>query len=110
MLDIIAIQGKAKSTIPCSRCQEHAINHCTKCRVFMCKKCSELHNFWLNKKNDKVLSLEKLSNPEMRRNLYCIKHDNKILEYYCETCKELCCIECVVLNHQKLNHSWVPLC
>ena len=113
MLEIMAIQEKAKTSIPCSRCQEPAINHCTTCEVFMCEKCSEWHNFWPSNKNDNVLSLKELSNSEsqvtMRRKLYCIKHDDKILEYYCETCKELCCIDCVVLNHQKPNHSCVPL-
>ena len=113
MLEIMAIQEKAKTTIPCSRCQEPAINYCTTCEVFMCKKCSESHNFWPSNKNDNVLSLKELSNSEsqvtMRRKLYCIKHDDKILEYYCETCKELCCIDCVVLNHQKSNHFCVPL-
>ena len=40
-----------------------------------------------------------------------MKHDDKILECYCETCKdlELCCINCVVLNHQKPNHSCVAI-
>ena len=113
MLEIMAIQEKAKATIPCSRCQEPAINYCTSCEVFMCKKCSDLHNFWPKNKNDNVLSLKDLSNSEsqltMRRKLYCIKHDDKILEYYCETCEELCCIDCVVLIHQKPNHSCVPL-
>ena len=45
----------------------------------------------------------------MQRKLYCMKHDNKIPESYCETCKELCCINCVVLNHQKPNHSCVGI-
>ena len=109
----MAIQEKAKTTIPCSRCQEPAINYCTSCEVFMCKKCSDLHNFWPKNKNDNVLSLKDLSNSEsqltLRRKLSCIKHDDKILEYYCEACQELCCIDCVVLNHQKPNHSCVPL-
>ena len=109
----MAIQEKAKTTIPCSRCQEPAMNYCTTCEVFMCKKCSESHNFWPKNKNDNVLSLTDLRNSEsqltLRRKLYCIKHDDKILEYYCETCQELCCIDCVVLNHQKSNHCCVPL-
>ena len=47
----------------------------------------------------------------MQRKLYCMKHYDKILECYCETCKELCCINCVVLNHQKpiANHSCVAI-
>ena len=109
----MAVEEKAKTTIPCSRCQESAINYCSSCEVFMCKNCSDLHNFWPKNKNDNVLSLEELSNSEsqvtIRKKLYCIKHDDKILECYCETCKELCCVDCVVLDHQKSNHSCVPL-
>ena len=113
MLEIMAIQENAKTGIPCSRCEDPAINNCTSCEVFMCKKCSNLHNSWPNDKNHNVLSLEELSNSEnqlrMRRKLYCIKHDDKKLEYHCETCKELCCIDCVVVNHQKPHHCCVPL-
>ena len=45
----------------------------------------------------------------MERKLYCVKHEDKILKCYCETCKELCRINCVVLNHQKPNHSCVGI-
>ena len=113
MLEIIAIQEKAKTTIPCSRCKEPAINHCTTCEVFMCKKCSESHDSWPNNKNDNVLSLQELNNPKsqikMRRKIYCIEHEDEVLKYFCETCKELCCIDCVVLNHQKPKHSCVAV-
>ena len=100
MLDIMAIQHeRAKATIACSRCREPAINHCTTCEVFMCKKCSDLHDFWPSNKNDNVLSLKELGNAEsqakIKRKLYCLKHKEKIVEYYCETCKELSCIHCV---------------
>jgi hypothetical protein len=113
MLEIMAIQQKAKTSTACSRCQDPAINHCASCEMFMCKKCSEWHDSWPGIKNHNVLSVQELSNPEsqvkMRRKLYCINHEDKILEYYCETCKELCCIDCVVLNHTKPNHSCVAM-
>jgi tripartite motif-containing protein 2/3 len=112
MLEIMAIQQKAKTSTACSRCQDPAINHCPSCEIFMCNKCSESHDGWF--KNHNVLSVQELGNPEsqvkMRRKLYCTKHKHKILEYYCETCKELCCIDCVVLNHTKPNHSCVAMC
>jgi hypothetical protein len=113
MLEIMAIQQKAKISTACSRCQDPAINHCASCEIFLCKKCSGLHNTWPANKNHNVLSVQELSNPEsqvkMRSKLYCMKHEDKILEYYCETCKELCCIHCLVLNHQKQNHSCVAV-
>ena len=113
MLEIIAIQQKAKASATCLRCQDPAINHCASCEMFMCKKCSESHDFWLGNKSHNVLSVEELGNPEsqgrMRRKLYCLKHEDKVLEYYCQMCKELCCIDCVVLNHTKPNHSCLPM-
>ena len=113
MLEIMAIQEKAKASPKCSHCQDPAINHCASCEMFMCKKCSDWHSSWPVIKNHNVLCVQELSNREnemkMKRKLYCLKHDEKILEYYCETCKELCCIDCVVLNHQKPNHSCVGI-
>ena len=107
MLENMAIQQKAKASPACSRCLEPAINHCASCEVFLCKKCSESHDSWL--KNHDVLSLQELINPKsqvkIKRKLYCVKHEGEMLKYYCETCKELCCIDCVVLNHQKPEHS-----
>ena len=113
MLEIIAIQEKAKASPVCSRCQDPAFSHCSSCEMFMCKKCSEWHDTWPANKSHNVLYVDELSKPKsqikMERKLYCMKHDDKILECYCETCQELCCINCVVLNHQKPNHSCVAI-
>ena len=65
-------------------------------------------------KDHDVLSVEELSNPQSQvkmrsKLLYCVKHKDKILEFYCETCKELSCLHCMVLNHIKQNHSCVSV-
>ena len=113
MLEIMAIQRKAKTSTACSRCQDPAINHCASCEIFMCEKCSQWHDTWPANKNHNALSVQELSNPEsqvkMRRKLCCMKHEDEVLKYYCETCKELSCIDCVVLNHQKPSHSCVAV-
>ena len=112
MLEIIALQEKAKASPQCSDCEDWAINHCASCEIFLCKKCSQSHDRWI--KNHNMLSMEELvKNPEsqakIRSKLYCEKHKEEVLKYYCETCKELCCIDCVVLKHQKENHSCVAV-
>ena len=111
MLEIMQIQEKANQSTTCSHCQVPAISHCTLCEIFMCEKCSASHGRWL--KNHDVLSVDELGNLEsqlrIRKKVYCTKHQDKILEYYCETCKELCCIHCLVLNHQKQSHSCVAV-
>jgi hypothetical protein len=112
MLEVLAIQQEAK-VAPCSSCQETATSRCMTCEMFMCEKCSKYHAMWPVMKEHDVLSVEELSNPEsrvrVRSKLYCAKHKDKILEYYCETCKELSCIHCMVLNHTKQNHSCVSV-
>ena len=114
MLEIMAIQEKAKASTVCFRCKDPAVKFCTTCEMLLCKKClTEFHDFWPANKNHNVLSVEEMSNPEsqvrMRRKHYCTEHNEKILEYFCETCKELSCIDCVVLNHQKSEHSCVAV-
>ena len=64
MLEIMAIQEKAKASSACSHCQDPAINHCASCEMFMCKKCSDWHDIWPGNKNHNVLSVEELSKPE----------------------------------------------
>ena len=106
-------EDKAKASATCSRCQDPAINHCVSCDMFMCAKCSELHDFWPGNKSHKVMSAQNLGNPEsqgnMSRKFHCTKHEDKVLEIYCETCKELCCIHCMFSIHTKQNHSCVAV-
>ena len=113
MLEILAIQGKAKASPACSHCQDPAISHCALCGMFMCEKCATWHDIWPGNKNHNVLPVGELSNREshmkMKRKLYCGEHKEEVLKYYCETCKKLCCMDCVILNHQKPNHSCVPV-
>ena len=110
MLEIMAIQRQAKAA-RCSSCQETAVSRCMTCEMFMCEECFNSHAMWPVMKDHDVLSLEELSNPQsqvkMRSKLYCVKHKDKILKFYCETCKELSCLHCMVLNHIKQNHSCV---
>ena len=111
LLEIMAAQEKARTTTSCSRCQNPANSHCISCEVSMCKKCSERHDGWF--RDHEVLSIEEVGSPEsqakMKTKLYCMKHKDKIVEYHCNSCKELCCIDCVVLNHQKPKHSCVAV-
>ena len=81
MLEIMAIQEKAKESAACFRCKDPAISHCTSCEIFMCKKCSKSHDDWPIHKNHNLLSVEELSNPEsqigMRKKLYCTEHEDE---------------------------------
>ncbi|XP_028413827.1 E3 ubiquitin-protein ligase TRIM33-like [Dendronephthya gigantea] len=113
ILEIMEIQQKAKASTACSRCHNPAINLCVSCEIRMCKKCSEAHDNWFTKKNHEVLSIQELSMPEgqakVKSKPYCKQHKENVLEVYCETCKELCCIHCMLLSHQRPDHSCVAV-
>ena len=107
-------ENNTEASATCSRCQDPAVNHCATCDMFMCKKCSEWHDVWPGNKIHKVISAQKVGYPESyagntRRKIHCTKHEDKVLEIYCETCKELCCIHCMFSIHTKQNHSCVAV-
>ena len=56
--------------------------------------------------------MEELAKPENRAKARgkprCEKH-NKVLKFYCETCRALVCRYCVDVNHPRPEHSWFPL-
>ena len=109
----MATQEKAKTSSACSCCKDLAINHCASCEMFMCKNCSEWHNNWPANKELNVLSVDELKNPEsqakIRKKLLCNKHEDKVLEIFCQTCNDLCCVYCMFSNHLKQNHSGVTV-
>ena len=112
MLEIMAVQENSKISATCSRCKDPAVNFCTTCEMLLCKKClTEFYDFWPANKNHNALSVEEMSNHEshekMRKEFNCNKHRNKVQEIFCETCNDLCCINCMSSNH--LKHSCVAV-
>jgi hypothetical protein len=115
MLDIMKIQKAQK--LPCEACkgQGPAQCRCIGCEHYLCKNCLNAHNNRSDFKNHDVLTLEELTKPEnqskARAKPRCQKHghENKpTLEIYCNTCEELACINCVVLDHPPA-HDYQPI-
>ena len=75
----------------CQCCESAAVYRCLTCEMFICENCSDWHNKWPDHKKHTVLSINELNSPEgqtkMKSKLYCRKHQDKTLKFYCETCK-----------------------
>ena len=112
MLETMAIQRQAKGA-RCSCCRETAVSRCMTCEMYMCGNCSNSHAMWPIMKDHDVIPVKELSNPQSpvktRNKLHCMKHKDKILEFYCETYQKLSCMHCMVLNHAKKQHRCVSL-
>ncbi len=116
MLDILKIQQQAQK-LPCESCKAQfpATARCIDCERYLCKNCLTTHNNWLDFKDHAVLTLEELAKPENQAKTKgkprCQKHghEKKAYAFYCGTCQELICINCVVMDHPKPDHSCQPL-
>ena len=113
MLELLTLQQQAQR-IDCQSCKakDPATSRCISCENYLCGKCLETHNNWPAFEDHVVLTLEELAKPEnqakARGKPRCEKHD-KVLKFYCETCKILVCRYCADVNHIRPEHTWFPL-
>ena len=111
MLELLSLQEQA---VKCQSCKAKntATSRCISCENYLCEKCLEAHNNWPAFEDHVVLTIEELAKPENRAKARekprCEKHD-KVMKFYCETCKFLVCRHCADVNHARLGHTWFPL-
>ena len=112
LLEMLSIQQQL-SHIQCDVCKSNVsgLSKCIECERYLCGNCLTTHNNWPDFKNHDVLTLEELAKPENQSKAKakprCNKkgHGNNPLEFFCNTCNELACLTCVVLDHPKPNHE-----
>ncbi|XP_028392261.1 E3 ubiquitin-protein ligase TRIM33-like isoform X2 [Dendronephthya gigantea] len=118
LLDILPVIQQQTQKLHCESCKvaEASVTHrCIECERYLCKNCLTAHNNWPDFKQHDVMTLAELAKPEnqgkARGKPRCKKegHGIKPLVFYCNTCEELACINCVVLNHSKANHDYQPV-
>ncbi|XP_028392035.1 E3 ubiquitin-protein ligase TRIM33-like isoform X2 [Dendronephthya gigantea] len=98
----------------CESCeaQRPVTCRCIECERFLCEDCLKTHNNWQDFEQHVVLTLEELTKPENQNKAknkpgLCQKkgHGNKPYEFYCDTCQELACINCVLLDQSGPGHN-----
>ena len=84
----------------CEECDEDdpVIVFCTVCKSFLCHFCKESHKYSKSHCSHNLVSLTELrSNKDLIQSKSkfptCQEHDLE-LEYYCETCEKLVCVQC----------------
>ena len=106
MLEVLAIQRRPNKIL-CSTCERKppAISRCIECEKYLCRECLTAHGNWPDFKKHTVFTMEELVKPEnqdkTREKSTCKQHENETFKYYCQTCKKLACIHCVLLEHNK---------
>ena len=84
----------------CEECDEDdsVVVFCTDCKLFLCHYCKESHKYSKSHCSHNLISLTELRNNKdliQSKSKFptCQEHDIE-LEYYCETCEKLVCVQC----------------
>ena len=89
-----------ETELRCEECDEDdsVVVFCTDCKLFLCHYCKESHKYSKSHCSHNLISLTELrSNKDLIQSKSkfptCQEHDIE-LEYYCETCEKLMCVQC----------------
>ena len=110
-----AFNKAAESTeTQCDSCEDgKATGYCRDCGDFVCDDCQAAHNRLRRMKNYQIITLEEVQAqatnliPPKKAVPRCLKHLNKKLKIYCETCGELICSDCTIRRHKDHNYNLV---
>lgn len=99
------------AALQCTSCKsaEPAISRCHDCATFLCVNCDDAHKRMRCFENHQVSALENLRNSDetvaaIHKPIHCAMHTGGSLEYYCFKCQVPICKDCVVGEHQDIEH------
>ncbi|KAH3835321.1 brain tumor protein-like isoform X2 [Dreissena polymorpha] len=94
------------SALHCTGCKSkdtNAVARCFDCANFLCANCVMAHQFMHCFEGHRVSSLTDLrnnkENGKMGKPLYCPRHKQEELKFYCKTCSIPICKECTMFEH-----------
>ena len=113
MLDIALINASDSQPVPCSSCDtsSSANSRCIDCGEFLCESCFSIHMRIRQTKEHKVLQIHELwaSKTEnvLHRPAFCRIHQSEQLRYYCDTCNEAACRDCLIVEHRQHKYDYI---
>ncbi|OWF55078.1 transcription intermediary factor 1-beta-like [Mizuhopecten yessoensis] len=85
----------------CDICQQRTpkMTHCYQCEQNMCESCVAYHARVESTKDHNTGEITEPDRPRDRHIVRCFIH-NAEMQYYCEECKELICLDCNMTSHK----------
>ena len=113
LLDALPVTECKTSRVKCGNCdkrrQESA--YCFTCCSFWCEDCLPLHNRIKTFKEHHALALKHFGNEDFKnifkQPTFCVKHEKKELELFCQVCKTTICNSCALIDHE--GHAKITL-
>lgn len=116
MLDIALINSSDRKPVPCSSCDSTnpATSRCVDCGEFLCENCYVVHKRIRQTKDHKILTISELleskTGEDLHRPAFCGIHRSEQLKYYCETCNQAVCRDCVLIEHRQHKYNYIKDC
>ncbi|XP_048577411.1 uncharacterized protein LOC116611725 [Nematostella vectensis] len=109
VLPLLTPVDSKKKTV-CQMCDsgEPAQGRCNECDHFVCEQCISAHKRFRPLQHHTILSLDEIKSGKllaMSKTSYCTKHEGEVLKLFCESCKEVICRDCTVVDHK--NHDYL---
>lgn len=108
---LMKVNGKVEAK--CEKCSHKSVkatSFCPECSKFICDLCVTIHKSWSEFSSHAVISMVTLKQsyrkyiPEKEEQTSCTLH-SKECTFYCESCEELICHECIVKGHRDHQYN-----
>ncbi|XP_076683691.1 protein meiotic P26 isoform X3 [Andrena cerasifolii] len=112
ILDMSAIESMAVLCTSC-KAKESAVARCSDCANFLCPNCNTAHQFMRCFESHKVVAFEDLKQSNeaipIHKPIFCEFHPAENMKFYCYTCQEPICNECLLIEHKAPEHQYERL-
>ena len=109
-LEVASISTKERKDLVCGECEQPApVTHfCSDCQNYLCDECGlQLHKRLKTFRGHNVVPISQVSAAALCQTQYCGLHKGESLKLYCETCKELVCRDCTLVDHREHSYKFV---
>ncbi|XP_077984646.1 tripartite motif-containing protein 2-like [Glandiceps talaboti] len=88
------------------------VMRCVQCAMTLCENCVRTHRKVPFSRSHHLMSLDeyrstKSTDPaSVQPPLYCTRHRDNQLKFYCDTCETAICLECTAVHHLQPEHKY----
>ncbi|KXJ08008.1 tripartite motif-containing protein 45 [Exaiptasia diaphana] len=106
------VEKEPKSDLICENCtsKDASKGRCFECCKFMCDFCLKTHQRFLETRDHKIMTLEEVKKqgaPAMTQQVKCEKHKGEVQKLYCESCQQLICRDCTIIDHRDHQFQFI---
>ncbi|XP_060063929.1 E3 ubiquitin-protein ligase TRIM45-like [Ylistrum balloti] len=85
----------------CDVCYKaRATSFCYECNQNYCQFCVSFHEKFQITQDHNVAGLDETGTRKVKRKVKCPTHEKNEIQYFCEQCKSLICVDCMMTTHK----------